>query len=102
MIWASPFVVLFLCVLRTTASAADFHLAPHGSDLNPGTEARPFATLERARDAVREQKRHQPNRDYEVAIRGGIYRFSHTLVFSLEDSAASGHTITYAAYRDEK
>ena len=33
--------------------AADFHVAPRGSDANPGTEAQPFATLQRARDAVR-------------------------------------------------
>jgi len=33
--------------------AADFYVATNGSDTNPGTEARPFATLERARDEAR-------------------------------------------------
>jgi len=28
---------------------------PPGSDTNPGTEAKPLATLERARDAARQQ-----------------------------------------------
>ena len=33
--------------------AAEFHVAPGGNDANPGTKAKPFATLERARDASR-------------------------------------------------
>jgi len=37
-----------------TGAAADLYIATDGSDGNPGTEARPFATLERARDAVRD------------------------------------------------
>jgi hypothetical protein len=36
---------------------ADFHVAVTGSDENPGTADRPFATLARARDAVRERIR---------------------------------------------
>ena len=37
-------------------TAADFYVAPNGNDANPGTQAKPFATLERARDAIRELK----------------------------------------------
>ena len=33
--------------------AAEFHVAPEGLDTNPGTAAAPFATLARARSAVR-------------------------------------------------
>ena len=36
-----------------------------------------------------------------VLIRGGTYRLDKTLVFSLEDSAPPGRTITYAAYPGE-
>ena len=35
------------------ALSATFHVAPGGSDTNPGTSEKPFATLEAARDAVR-------------------------------------------------
>jgi hypothetical protein len=86
------------------SAAADFTIAPNGNDANPGTEAKPFATLTRARDAIRAQQhapRAQP-RSYEVAIRGGVYRVHETIVFSREDSAPGGHTITYTAYRGEK
>src|SRR6185436_6354708 len=88
---------VFCCWLASSL-AADFTVAPHGSDANPCTDAKPFATLARARDAIRAAKTRAPDRDYEVAIRGGLYRVSETIVFSLTDSAAAGHTITYAAY----
>src|SRR5271163_3410314 len=76
--------------------AMQFYVSPEGDDLNPGTKVRPFASLERARDAVRAQKRLHPNRDYTVLLRGGVYHLKNTVVFSLEDSASPGHTITYA------
>ena len=84
-----------------TASAADFHVAPNGDDANPGTAAKPFASLTRARDAVRSAKSRAPNRDYEVLLRGGVHRLTATVVFSLADSAAAAHSITYAAYPNE-
>ena len=37
------------------AVAADFYVAPDGDDANPGTAEKPFATLARARNAVREK-----------------------------------------------
>ena len=86
---------LQLCLFLASASlnAADFYVSPTGSDANPGTKSQPFASLERARDAVRVQKQRKPNRDYTVLIRGGVYRLEETVVFSLQDSASGGSTI---------
>ena len=45
-----------LLLVAATASAAvgpDFYVARNGSDDNPGTIEKPFATIARARDAVR-------------------------------------------------
>jgi hypothetical protein len=88
---------------------ADFYVAPNGNDQWSGKLARPnaaghdgpFATIARARDAVRLLKKSPPKRDILVLIRAGIYRLDETLVFSLEDLAPSGGTITYAAYPGE-
>ncbi|MBT3374478.1 MAG: hypothetical protein HN742_07740 [Lentisphaerae bacterium] len=33
-----------------------YHVSPNGADTNPGTREQPFATLECARDAIRELK----------------------------------------------
>src|SRR5690349_4347039 len=74
--------------------AADFYVATDGSDEWSGQLAQPnhartdgpFATLTRARDAVRALKKHSQKKDLLVLIRGGSYRLADTLVFSLEDS----------------
>ncbi len=92
----------FATLLTAQLHAADFFVSPTGDDKHAGTEHRPFATLTRARDAVRAAKTRAPQRNYEVAIRGGLYRVHETIAFSLSDSAADGHTITYAAHADEK
>lgn len=82
---------------------ADFYVAPGGDDANPGTADGPFSTLERARDAVRElMNDNKGKKDFRVLFRGGTYRFSKTTVFSLEDSANTGGTVTYCAYPGER
>lgn len=81
---------------------ADFFVAPSGRDDGPGTRSDPFVSLSRARDAVRELKKKGETRDITVLIRGGNYRLEETVVFTLEDSAAEGHKVTYAAYPGEK
>ena len=53
-------LALLILFAGLTAHAAEFHVAPNGSDDNPGTHAAPFATLERARDAVRTLKAKGP------------------------------------------
>ena len=89
---------------------ADFHVATDGDDAWTGTLESPnadgtdgpFATLARARDAVRELKQGGNNDDIVVQIRGGRYYLTETVVFGLEDSAEAGQTITYAAYPGEE
>ncbi|MBX3438420.1 MAG: right-handed parallel beta-helix repeat-containing protein, partial [Planctomycetaceae bacterium] len=89
--------------------AADFYVAVNGSDQwsgrrdrpNPTNTDGPFATLSRARDAVRAMKQQENQKEIRVRIRGGVYRLEETVVFSRDDSATAGGTITYAAYGDE-
>jgi len=96
--------ILLICLIVTAGrlGAADFYVSPTGNDANPGTRSRPFASLGRARDAVRSLKQRKPNCDFTVLLHGGVYRLKETAVFSPEDSAAAGHTITYAAYPHEQ
>mgnify|MGYP003126755493 CR=1 FL=1 len=87
---------------------ADFYLSPDGSDTWSGTLAEPnaqgtdgpFATLQRARDAVRKLKEGRPT-DVLVLFRGGTYTLSETVVFGRQDSGTAAATITYAAYPGE-
>ena len=110
-------IVLFLLVfstflnptkVRAEKSAADFYVSPSGSDVWSGTlpapneqlSNGPFATLERARDAVRKLRESRPG-NIVVLIRGGTYRVDKTVLFGLEDSGDGDSTVTYAAYPGE-
>jgi len=87
---------------------ADFYVAINGSDDWSGTLASPtverndgpFATLERARDAVRKLKEKKSS-PIVVMAREGIYQLGKTIVFGVEDSGSADATITYAAYPGE-
>jgi len=96
--------VLSLTVVSVAPAAetpkGDFCVAPAGNDAHPGTAARSFATLARARDAVRKLLAGGP-RDVTVLLRGGRYELTDTLVFTPEDGAAEGRTVTYAAWPGE-
>jgi hypothetical protein len=93
----------------TAATAADFYVATSGRDEWSGRVAEPnaertdgpFATLTRARDAVRALKKVSKKKNFVVSIRGGTYSLRETLVFALEDSGPNGGTITYAAFPRE-
>ncbi len=112
---ALTLVLIFFCVApracgATLSAAADFYVATNGNDnwsgqlavANDAKSDGPFATLARARDAVRDLKKNRAKKNFVVKIRGGIYRRGETLVFSLADSAPKDGSITYAAYADEK
>ena len=81
--------------------ARDFYVANKGSDTNPGTMNKPFATIERARNEVRKLVADGLKEDVTVFFRGGTYLFDHTVVYGLDDSGSKGYTITYAAYPGE-
>ena len=54
--------------------AADFFVSPSGHDDDPGSEAEPFASLERARDAVRGLRRNSPKEAATVWLMPGVHR----------------------------
>lgn len=84
------------------SASANFFVSPGGSDQNPGTEQEPFATVAKARDAVRHLIAAGLESDVKVCLRGGTYRLSEPLAFGPEDSGTQKHAITYAAYPGEK
>jgi hypothetical protein len=76
-----------------------FYVAPNGDDSGQGTIGRPFATLERARQAVREST---PNmkRDVVVNLRASTYVLDKPFELADEtgDSGTNGHRVIYQAY----
>lgn len=104
--------ILFIVLVAVSAGAgnagaADLYVAANGSDTWSGTLPKrvgddgPFATLARARDAVRELKKLDGDKDIVVQIRGGHYPLRETVVFGLEDSGGDS-TITYGAFPGEQ
>ena len=95
----------------TQEAKATFYVATNGDDAWSGRLAAPnttrtdgpFATLARARDAVRELRVNQAQRNpMTVMVRGGKYYLDKTLVFGTEDSGTSKSPVTYTAYPGEK
>ena len=87
-----------LTLVTAIASATDLYIAPNGSDVNPGTQAKPFATLARARDAIRELKKSGPLKEpVNVRLLGGTYSLAGEVRFGSEDSGTAACPITYTA-----
>ena len=85
-------------------TAADFYLSPQGNDRWSGRLAAPaadqsdgpFATLGRARQALRQQ-----GRPGAVWLRGGDYILDETFTLDAADSGAPEQSIVYCAYPGE-
>ncbi|MEK6801195.1 MAG: right-handed parallel beta-helix repeat-containing protein [Nitrospirota bacterium] len=76
-----------------------------GADSNPGTEEKPFASLERARDALRELKKNNRSKlpvGATVVLREGTYHMTQTFVLTQEDSGTNDAPIVYQAYGGEE
>ena len=95
------FIVLPVAI--SDLARADFYVAPTGSDVNPGTKAKPFATLERAQNAVRNRKASQSAFRKKTAIwlRGGDYFRTNALELTATDSGTADAPISWRAYKNE-
>lgn len=99
------FPALLLALLAsTTFSHADFHVSITGSDADRGSEAKPFATLERARDAVRELKvaGKLPKGEFTVWLHGGDYRRTNAFELTAADSGTAAAPVVWRTWSDER
>ncbi|HVV73844.1 MAG TPA: right-handed parallel beta-helix repeat-containing protein, partial [Verrucomicrobiae bacterium] len=80
--------------------ASDYFVAPHGNDQNPGTQAKPFATFQRAQQAVRTERAAHPETGVTVTFRDGDYFLDQPLEFTSADSGMSASLpVIYRAQR---
>lgn len=99
------FAPFFLSLAAAASlSAAEFFVSPTGSDTATGTGAAPFATLARARDAVRTLRANTglPPEGVTVWLRGGTYNLAATFTLGSQDSGTASTRIIYAAYPGEE
>lgn len=92
--------LLFVMFLAGSVHAADFTVAPAGDDSNDGTAARPFATLARAREAVRDARKAKPGEGATVWIESGTFHIDTTFELGPEDSGTSAAPVTWRARKD--
>ncbi|MBL9139722.1 MAG: right-handed parallel beta-helix repeat-containing protein [Verrucomicrobiales bacterium] len=80
-------------------AATRWHVAPKGSDQNPGTESRPFQSLERARDEIRARRKSGVGAEggFEVVIHPGQYAVRQTFQLTAEDSGSATAPVVYRA-----
>lgn len=97
----SILVALGSVATARAATQATYHVSPDGSDANPGTEALPFRTIEKARDVVRTLTSAMTG-DILVYLRGGTYPLDKTIEFGPEDGGKDGKYVKYMAYGTER
>ncbi len=108
--------ILAMAAMAVPAAAAApgirFYVATNGNDAWSGRQAAPnaartdgpFATVTRARAAVRALKEKEGGlkQPVTILIRGGFYPLAETLRFTPEDSGTAAYPVTYAAYPGEQ
>lgn len=82
-------------------ASSSVHVSPEGDDRASGSEDRPVATLERARELVRELRKARPADPVTVWISGGDYLQGRPLVLGAEDSGTAEAPVTWRAKEGE-
>ncbi|MGW8745082.1 right-handed parallel beta-helix repeat-containing protein [Streptomyces sp. NPDC055794] len=81
--------------------ATELFVSPDGNDKAKGTKSKPFKTIEKARDHIRDKGLNRPGRmrcDIHVNLRAGDYPVDRTVELDDRDSGAGGHQVVYRSY----
>jgi hypothetical protein len=84
----------------TPVPALELHVAPGGNDANSGSNASPFQTLGRARDAVRAAILTGMSSDIVVLVHAGQYKMDSALKLGAGDGGRGGFTVTWRGAGD--
>ena len=97
-------VCLVFGLVHEAGGNTTFYVSPGGRDTADGTAPdRAFATIQRARDAIRTLKKTgRFDEPVTVYLRGGVYPLTEGIVLTAEDSGTQDKPITYTAYKNEK
>ena len=91
-------------LLFAPCALADFYVSPNGSDAGDGSIEKPFASLEKARDAVRalNPSSRTSTTPLTIWLRAGDYVRTNALALSAADSGSQNAPVLWRAYRDER
>lgn len=88
---------LLLAAAAFPACALELHVAVDGNDANDGSAGAPFASLERARDAIRALKTGAglPEGGVVVRVHQGVYHRQGTFALAAEDGGTAAAPVVY-------
>lgn len=98
-------VLLFLLTLCLNLQGQEIliHISPNGDDRNEGTNDRPFASIEKAIQLIKEIKKEQLSEDtVTVIFHEGVYRLKHGIVLNADDSGSEKSPIIFKSIEGEK
>ncbi|MEN8126399.1 MAG: hypothetical protein ABFR90_01195 [Planctomycetota bacterium] len=95
-------LVVALITMVSTAMAYELIVAPDGDDTNPGSSQKPFATLHRAQQAVREHLKQNPHDSVKVLLREGRHYLTQPLELTAADSGTAYSPMSYEAFPGER
>jgi hypothetical protein len=97
------FCLLLAIFFVSVASAKEIWVSPAGSDSNPGTKEKPFASVLVAQRQAREFRRiNDPSvkGGIQIILQGGTYQLKEPLLFRPEDSGTLESPTTFRAEKD--
>ena len=83
--------------LAVAHAATEVYVAQDAKPDGDGSKARPFATLEEARQKVRDLKAAKPDEAYAVVLGDGTYRLTAMFELTGADSGTEAHPAVYRA-----
>ena len=90
--------LILAVIFSLNLSARDFFVAPNGSDQNLGTKSQPLASLNGARDLIRQLKSlGKLNEEVRVMVANGLYFMTEPLLLTDEDSGNETFPVIYRA-----
>jgi hypothetical protein len=85
----------FLCM---NLSAKEIYISTKGNNLNPGTKVQPLATLEGARDLIRQLRNTgNLNEEVRVLVDDGVYFMSEPMLLTNQDSGTEIFPLIFKA-----
>lgn len=95
--FANACCVLAMVLATPAAAAVTYHVAINGSDDNSGSQAAPFASIEKAQESVRKALKSHPGEPITVVVHPGTFRLKEPLIFTPNDSGTADAPVTYRA-----
>ena len=94
------FILFIVLSAVIVTNAQTYFVSINGNDKNPGSIEKPFASLDKAKEAVKKNNNHL--KTITVYLREGIYYLPKPFKLNQEDGGTENAPVIYAAYKNEK